>query len=141
MNGKWVFAIISAIIIIWVGYLVLTGIVYRWQFGGPFGDTFGALNALFSGLAMGGVIVAIFMQRQELILQRKELELTRQELTRSVSAQEGQAEALTRQYEILQTTAQLNGYTAIRGSGLVLDIDERIRELLGRLEEDEPATP
>ena len=37
---------------------------------GPFGDMFGAVNALFSGLAFGGVIVAILLQRQELKAQR-----------------------------------------------------------------------
>jgi hypothetical protein len=47
---------------------------------GTFGDMFGAVNALFSGLAFGGVIFAIILQRKELSLQRRELELTRDEL-------------------------------------------------------------
>lgn len=47
---------------------------------GTFGDMFGSVNALFSGLAFGGVIYAILLQRKELKLQRKELELTRGEL-------------------------------------------------------------
>lgn len=47
---------------------------------GTFGDMFGTVNALFSGLAFGGVIYAILLQRKELILQRRELELTRGEL-------------------------------------------------------------
>lgn len=41
---------------------------------------FGAVNALFSGLALAGVVVAIFMQSRELKLQRDELEQTRAEL-------------------------------------------------------------
>ena len=44
---------------------------------GTFGDMFGAANALFSGLAFAGVIIAIMLQRKELSLQREELELTR----------------------------------------------------------------
>lgn len=40
---------------------------------GEFGDAFGAVNALFSGLAFAGVIYAIFLQRQDLALQREEL--------------------------------------------------------------------
>jgi|GEM_PF-2132614 len=40
---------------------------------GLFGDSFGAINALFSGLALGGVIIAIMMQRTELKLQREEM--------------------------------------------------------------------
>lgn len=40
---------------------------------GQFGDMFGATNALFSGLAFVGIIVAIIIQSEELGLQRKEL--------------------------------------------------------------------
>jgi len=45
---------------------------------GPFGDQFGAINALFSGLALAGVVLAIFMQRHELQLQRRELDETQE---------------------------------------------------------------
>ena len=47
---------------------------------GTFGDMFGAVNALFSGLAFIGVIFAILLQSKELKLQRKELGFTREEL-------------------------------------------------------------
>lgn len=47
---------------------------------GKFGDSFGALNTLFSGLAFVGLIYAILLQREDLRIQSKELELTRQEL-------------------------------------------------------------
>jgi hypothetical protein len=41
------------------------------------GDSFGALNTLFSGFAFAGVLVALFLQREELSLQREEMkELT-----------------------------------------------------------------
>lgn len=48
---------------------------------GVFGDSFGLLTALFSGLAFAGLIITINMQKQELSLQRQELSLTRQELS------------------------------------------------------------
>lgn len=41
---------------------------------GLFGDKFGAVNALFSGLAFAGIIFTIFLQRRELALQRSEIE-------------------------------------------------------------------
>ncbi len=44
-----------------------------------FGDMFGSVNALFSGLAFAGVIYAILLQREELGLQREELIKTRAE--------------------------------------------------------------
>jgi hypothetical protein len=53
----------------------------NWQNSGTFGDTFGALNALFSGLALAGVIVTILIQRSELKHQRTELSLQRFEMT------------------------------------------------------------
>src|SRR5689334_15440351 len=46
---------------------------------GQFGDMFGAVNALFSGLAFAGIIYTILLQREELGAQRKELKQTRKE--------------------------------------------------------------
>lgn len=47
---------------------------------GQFGDMFGAINALFSGLAFAGLIITLFLQKKELSLQREELQLTRDEM-------------------------------------------------------------
>jgi len=52
-----------------------------WATRGQFGDMFGAVNALFSGLAFGGLILTILLQHKELTLQRKELKLTRKEFS------------------------------------------------------------
>lgn len=60
------------------------------------GDAFAALNTLFSGLAFGGLIYAIFLQKSELSLQRNELELSRNELS-------GQREQLELQNKTLNT--------------------------------------
>ncbi|VXA85060.1 conserved hypothetical protein [Aeromonas veronii] len=47
---------------------------------GVFGDSFGALNTLFSGLAFSGIIVSIFLQSQQLKLNREEIKLNREEI-------------------------------------------------------------
>ena len=47
------------------------------------GDAFGAVNALFSGLAFAGLIYTMIMQRQELEMQRKELAAQRKEMKES----------------------------------------------------------
>ncbi len=73
---------------------------------GQFGDMFGALNALFSGLAFGGVVVAIF-------LQRKDIHLTQIELRRQAAAQEQSQAALTEQAELANKTAQIHGITTL----------------------------
>ncbi|MEW4425991.1 hypothetical protein AB1I68_00690 [Paenibacillus pabuli] len=64
---------------------------------GTFGDMFGAVNALFSGLAFAGLIYTITVQRQELSLQREaiemqteELRMQREETARSADQLEGQ---------------------------------------------------
>ncbi len=48
---------------------------------GTYGDSYGSLNTLFSGLAFAVLIISLFMQRQELKAQREELAAQRGELT------------------------------------------------------------
>jgi hypothetical protein len=48
---------------------------------GVFGDKFGAVNALFSGLAFAGIIITIWLQREDLKETRKEMEEQRKVLT------------------------------------------------------------
>lgn len=106
-------AVVVAIFALWLG----TPFVARWVVGadqaGSLGDTFGAVNALFSGLAFAGLILAITLQRDELRLQREELALTRSELKRAAEAQEMSGGALGEQAEILKITAYLNGLSAL----------------------------
>jgi uncharacterized membrane protein YciS (DUF1049 family) len=64
---------------LWIGYAFFPS----WQERGQFGDLFGSVNALFSGLAFAGLIYAILLQRQELSLQRAELKLQREEMAAS----------------------------------------------------------
>ncbi len=85
--------------------LILCGIAIFFSFDswgdrGSFGDMFGSINALFSGLALAGVIYAILLQRKELSLQREELELTRKELAKAAKAQEKSANLLSQQLEM-----------------------------------------
>lgn len=74
---------------------------------GLFGDMFGAINSLFSGLAFAGVIVTIILQKQELSLQREELKMTREELKRTANAQEKSEEALSIQAKMMQINTRL----------------------------------
>ena len=58
---------------------------------GVFGDSFGALTALFSGLAFAGMIVTILLQGRELKLQRRDIRKNRIEHQRSAAARERSA--------------------------------------------------
>jgi len=66
---------------------VIYGVWSKWEVRGQFGDMFGAVNTLFSGLAFASLIYALTLQRRDLALQRRELEMTRSELERSATAQ------------------------------------------------------
>ena len=82
------------IIVLWVvSAIIILYIFPDSQDHGTFGDLFGAINALFSGLAFLGVIIAI-------ILQKKELEEQRKEIRESRKAQQLTASALTKQLEL-----------------------------------------
>lgn len=61
------------------GYLIYKGFEQAGD-RGTFGDMFGAINALFSGLAFSVLIYTMILQRIELKLQREELRSTRAEL-------------------------------------------------------------
>ncbi len=80
---------------------------------GLFGDSFGALTSLFSGLAFAGMIYAIILQSRELSLQRQELLLTREELAASRKEQAKAAEAQAELVEKQVLTARITGLSAI----------------------------
>lgn len=101
MQTSKIVAFLVALIVIWAG---LTGLInFYWPEqtlrAGVLGDSFGAVNALFSGLALAGVVFAILLQKTELSLQRKELRLQRQEMELNRTELEGQKEQLQLQAE------------------------------------------
>ena len=107
-------AIVTLIIILglWFGtYFLLRG--EDPLIRGTFGDMFGSINALFSGLALAGIILTILLQRKELSLQREELKYTREELKRSADAQEKSEIALNRQAENLKISAKLTALNTL----------------------------
>lgn len=73
----WIVA--SAVLGVW-GLSFFLLFINNSEARGQFGDMFGAVNALFSGLAFAGLIITLILQKQELGLQRDELEQTREEL-------------------------------------------------------------
>lgn len=93
--------LIIIIVAVWLIITVVIWFVFKdWNQSGPFGDTFGAVNSLFSGLALAGIIYTIHLQKTELSLQRKELQYTREELKRTADAQESSGKILTEQIRI-----------------------------------------
>ena len=74
------FILLIIISIVWfVSIFVIESIYLDLNERGIFGDSFGSINSLFSGLALGGIIYTIFQQKKELSLQRLEISKTREE--------------------------------------------------------------
>lgn len=82
--------------LLWLGFGSVPLLIYwlgiidneKLQYLGTIGDTFGAANALFSGLAFIAVAITLRQQQHALFLQHIELKLTRKELKDSAEAQQ-----------------------------------------------------
>jgi hypothetical protein len=84
MNRRTVIITVLAVVTLWLSSFFVLGALFATPTErGQVGDLFGAVNALFSGLAFAGLIIAITLQRQELAIQREELRLQRDEMAKS----------------------------------------------------------
>ena len=103
----WVFVGVAVVVIAaWFGYWEwIISCFEEWESRGQFGDMFGGLNALFSGLAFAGVICTILLQSNELALQREEM-------ARFANAQEKSEKALSAQVDSMKVAARLNVISA-----------------------------
>lgn len=88
--------IVLFVVCLWVFFPFVLWIFYpSLQDRGQFGDSYAVVNTLFSGLAFGGVVYALILQRRELRLQRRELKEARIQYARSARAlEESQGEAV-----------------------------------------------
>lgn len=108
-NSGLLIKLIAVVVIIWVvsTVLILFGLD-NWADRGTFGDLFGAINSLFSGLAFAGLIYNIVLQKQDLELQRNEIALNRNELTKTANAQQNSQRALIEQVAQMKVASRLN---------------------------------
>lgn len=83
-----IYGAIITVLVLWIAsWLLIDYVIFPTSedntslFGnrGAFGDKFGFINSLFSGLALTGIIISIYFQQKELSLQRNELIETREE--------------------------------------------------------------
>jgi hypothetical protein len=59
-------AIILVFLLWGISWLLISTCLNDWKDRGTFGDMFGAVNSLFTGLAFAGLIYTIYLQREEL---------------------------------------------------------------------------
>lgn len=106
--------LIVIVIVIWLVSAILTLVfIDNWSDRGTFGDLFGAVNALFSGLAFAGLIYTIILQKRDLEMQRAEIQMNRAELKKSAAAQQKSEKALSQQVEQMKVTSRLNALNTI----------------------------
>lgn len=89
-------------LVLFLANLCLVFLPYDENERGTFGDQFGAVNALFSGLAFAGLIYTIILQRRDLKLQRRDLRLQREELALTRKEMEEQTAEFEKQNETLK---------------------------------------
>lgn len=133
---------IILVLIIWIlsAILILYGLD-DWADRGTFGDLFGAVNALFAGLAFAGLIYTILLQKQDLTLQRKEIAQNRTELKKSANAQQKSEQALVEQVEQMKITAKLNALkTLIEYYNIVIANPNNTEETITKAREKRKAT-
>lgn len=102
MNNLKIWQVVLIVTLLWL--LIASGTFHIYPFipgvSGPgvFGDSFGVVNSLFSGLAFALLFYSTWLQRKELESQRTELELQREELmlTRKEFAQQNETMKIQR---------------------------------------------
>ena len=88
----------SVICVVWVAsFLLIYLCIDDWGVRGQFGDLFGAVNALFSGLAFAGLVITIIQQRHDLQLQSEAINQTNEELKQQTKEFDIQNVTLQRQ--------------------------------------------
>lgn len=119
-------SIAIAALAIMFAWLVMAGFAFlaasekRTEAFGQFGDSFGVLNALFSGVALIGAIYAVILQRKDFRLTLKEYSETREANQKTAAAQERAAEISGYTSLIEIETKRLNNIR--RGQAYINDV-------------------
>lgn len=97
INKNLVWVMLGGVVFLFLLNLCLIWVIDDPNWRGTFGDQFGAVNALFSGLAFTGLIYTIILQRRDLEIQRNDLRLQRDELKQTRKEFEEQNMTMKRQ--------------------------------------------
>ncbi len=109
-NLKFLVTITISIFILWaLSGVIIYFLLDNWSDRGTFGDLFGVINSLFSGLALAGLIYTTYISRKDIIDQRDDIEINRKELIKSRKIQEKSERALEEQAFQLKLSTKLNG--------------------------------
>ncbi|MFY7927491.1 MAG: hypothetical protein ACOVS5_01355 [Oligoflexus sp.] len=129
--------LVCAVLLIWLLVPVLGSMAFPdWEMRGQFGDTFGSINALFSGLAFAGLFWALRIQQKQLDIQREELKLQREELQEQrkemVASRKELAKQVHAQHAMFRATAAQVTVAAVQARIEALKLDAESRGASGR---------
>ena len=83
-NNSWlwymIWAILGVMLIMVLSFYIIFNNIGTWEHRGQFGDLFGAVNALFSGLAFAGLIITIRQQHKDLEYQRQAIDQSKEDI-------------------------------------------------------------
>ena len=135
------FLVFIVLLVLTIYMLILPTFLPDWAERGQFGDMFGVVNTLFSGLAFSALVCA-------LILQSRELQATRLEFSKQSAAQAEHAETALRAAKINALGALLQSYSQMLASGHtnlidptsgqaeILRVKHQLMDLLGHTQGD-----
>lgn len=133
--------ILGVLFLLAVYIIGLPELIHEYEQRGAFGDMFGGLNTLFSGLAFAFLIYTVFlqgkqleMQREELRLQRKELEDTRAELARSAKSSEFIARVNKLQAQAMANQSLIDIEIALKQNSAPKEKEQTLRPLQKKAE-------
>lgn len=128
--------LVISTLLVWIVVGFAPFLLYRWEVFsepmlpdklGEFGDAFGFTNTFFSGLAFGGVIIAI-------VLQTIELRYQRQEIRRANKEYHEQTDALQKTAYLNAASTLLQGYLAEIQTTQSNDAKDKHTRLMRQLE-------
>lgn len=97
-DDKWLCQLMWAIgfvlLVMMLSAFIVIKLIEGWDHRGQFGDLFGVVNALFSGLAFAGLIITIRQQHIDLKYQHQAIEQTNQEMQNQTAEFDKQNETL-----------------------------------------------
>ena len=83
-NNSWlcymIWAVLGVMLIMVFSFYIIYNNIGCWEKRGQFGDLFGAVNALFSGLAFAGLIITIRQQNKNLEYQQRAIEQSKKDI-------------------------------------------------------------
>ena len=106
-----IFALLS-VLIVWVLFLLVVPYLFQWDWdkSGRFGDTFGALNALFTGLAFVVLLATLIQQSRKIDETKRDVEGERQLQKRTTELVAEQAKALALVARLNALTSRIEAY-------------------------------